>query len=223
MVNFLENCQYTIRVLEFSDMDIIKLCLNQIVTEFKKDLFVAPTVEYIKKIILGYGFSIGIFFNSSIVGMASIVYPKLGKNNLGHYLNFNNDELLSVVQLEHIFINPSYRGHGLAKYLIDFLLTTLVSRHTVLLSTISPQNISSLSFAFKIHQHIIAYSKVYGVDRYIMCRDFSRCTSNSESTSIKISIYDLIGVNKMLNDGYIGVGFESQKNLIKFVKGWQRE
>lgn len=222
MANFLENCQYTIRVLEISDIDIIKLCLNQIVVEFKKDLFVAPTVEYIKKIILGYGFSAGVFLNGSIIGMASIVLPKLGKNNLGHYINFNNDELLSVVQLEHIFINPAYRGHDLAKYLIDFLLITLVSRHKILLSTISPQNISSLSFAFKIHQNIIAYSKVYGFGRYIMCRDFSRCVSNSESTSIKIPIHDLLGVNKMLNSGYIGVGFESQKKIIKFVKGWQR-
>lgn len=205
--------------LTIYDKSKIKLCLETIISELDKELFVTPSIEYIDTIISGYGYSAGVFLENTLVGFASIVFPKLGKHNLGYCLNFKDEDLLSVVQLEHIYLYPEYRGKGLAKRLIFFLLNKINSKYSILLSTISPNNISSLSLAFSIFLKIVGFANIYGVNRYIMYRNLSCNSECSNQISVEIQITKLNEIVNLLNLGYVGISFDYYKNFIRFIKG----
>lgn len=209
---------YKIRILSNGDIKQIKNCL--IIarkTRINENIFIIPTIDYINKIINGYGKSAGVFIADKLIGFASIVFPKKGKHNLGHLLNYNESKLLSVVQLEHIFVLPDYRGNGFAKYLIKYLLNDIDKRFSFLLSTISPQNINSLSVAFKIKQKIIKLVNVYGVSRYLMFANLNESSKGEELGRYFIHYQHIDKINNLLVQGYKGVSFGNTKDTILFL------
>lgn len=212
--------QYLIRKLACDDFREVGTCLEAMASEFSKEIFIVPTIKYIQTIISGYGYTAGVFDKESLIGFASIVFPKLGNHNLGYLLNFNNQSLLSVVQLEHIYLHPEYRGKGIALDLLDHLLAELEPKYKLLISTISPQNISSLSLAFKLHQRIIAFSKVYDVKRFIMlCELPNFQVYKKEEPTIELPTDEIDKIVNLLNLGYEGISFGSNKSTIKFLQG----
>ena len=151
-----------------------------------------------------------------LIGFASIVFPKLGKNNIGHYINMNNETLLSIAQLEHIYILPDFRGNGLAKKLINYLISKIDHKYTILLSTVSPQNVSSLSLAFNINQKIIAFTNIYNVNRFIMYRDLTHNLTYYKNDFVEILTTDIHKIIKILNHGYAGIHFGINKSTLIF-------
>lgn len=219
MASAKDNDRYIVRIADYSDFDQIVKCLNSVVeTLDDSELFVAPSPEYIHTILSGYGKTAGIFTNDRLVGFASIVFPRRGKNNLGHYLGINSETLLSVVQLEHFCVLPTFRGKGLAKKTIDFLLADLPSQYTILLSTVSPKNNQSLSIAFNKKQRIVSFINIYGKDRYVMCCFLKDSADNKYAQRVMVKSINVGKIARLLKLGYIGISFDKTNSSILFVK-----
>lgn len=211
---------YSFRTIYCADIKQIIECLNSVVGTLKhRDLFIAPSQEYIETIIRGYGIMAGAFLGDRLIAFASIVFPHKGKNNLGHLLNFNSEKLLSVVQLEHFCVSPDFQGRGLAKKLIDFLLAELAPQYTILLSTVSPKNQKSLTIAFKERQQIVLFANIYGVDRYLMCRNLMDYSTDMQISELELTVDNIEEIRHALNNGYVGVAFGAAKASILFIKG----
>ena len=219
MTSVKDNDQYIIRIVDYSDFDQIVKCLNSVVeTLDDSEIFVAPSPAYIHTILSGYGKMAGIFTNNHLVGFASIVFPRRGKNNLGHYLGINSETLLTVAQLEHFCVVPAYRGKGLAKKIIDFLLADLPSQYTILLSTVSPKNNQSLSIAFNRRQRIVSFINIYGKDRYVMCCFLKDNTDYKYTQRVMVKSINMGEITRLLKLGYIGISFDKTNSSILFVK-----
>lgn len=215
----LENKTPTIRYLNLDDIDIIESCLTLIVNELDDDsLFISPSIEYIKKIIAGYGRIAGVLEKNQLIGFASIVFPHQGRNNLGHFLGMNKENLLKVVQLEHICIIPLFQNNGYAKKLLNFLLYDVSPQYNIMLSTISPKNIKSLSIAFGIGQRIFHHSTIYGVSRYIMFGDLSLSKWPEIKPIKEVSVLDTENIISLLHNGFVGINFDKTKSYIQFTR-----
>lgn len=209
---------YSIRIIDCNDFNQIIACLKVVVAEIEdREIFIPPSNEYIKAIIAGYGEMAGVFTEDTLVGFASVVFPRKGKNNLGHLLKLDIEKLVSVVQLEHICILNEHRARGLAGKLINFLLARLNTQYTILLSTISPHNIPSLSVAFKRHQRIVALIDIYGTTRYLMYQNLMQNFSSSNNPALEIKASNLTQIAHMLSNGYVGVSFSIDKSSILFI------
>lgn len=207
----------TIRTLTIEDFPIIERCLSTITDSTINDLFITPTSDYIYKILSGYGYTAGAFYDCLFIGFASVVFPKRGKHNIGHLLRFNDEQLLAVAQLEHVYILPEFRAKGIAEQLFNYLLSKLDSQHTILLSTVAPHNTPSLSLAFKIGQRIVSYSVVYGVNRYILCGIYGLHEVNPERMTAEISREEIRKIDLLLKTGFEGVSFGSNKSTLRFI------
>lgn len=203
-------------MLGIEDMQKISLCLNTVTVSTCNELFIAPSLKYIATIISGYGHTAGAFLGHSLIGFASFVYPRRGKNNLGHFFHYSEEELLAVTQLEHICVQPKYRRKGVAEQLIYYLMSRTNYHTSFFFSTVSPQNTPSLSLAFKLGQRIVSYNVIYGVNRFIMCRQISKRDKNCEKALIEISRQDINKISLLLSCGYEGIAFGSQKKTIIF-------
>ena len=198
----------TIKELSPLDIEALQNCLTYAYNEFKtKEVFIQPSLEYVQKIILGYGKSAGIYIDGKLVGFASIVFPGKGKHNLGYLLRFSPDKLMSVVQLEHIYILPQYRGKGFAKKLISFLITSEVTYHETMLCTISPLNKRSLSTAFSLNEIIVSLATIYSAQRFILSLDLSSSQHLYYPEAIELPINNLVLIHHALCIGYVGVSF----------------
>ena len=66
---------YSIRTICQADLEQIIECLNSVVEELEyRDLFIAPSQEYIETIICGYGIMAGAFMGDRLVAIDSIVF-----------------------------------------------------------------------------------------------------------------------------------------------------
>ena len=213
-----------IRTLSLEDIHEISRCLQITVPTLGDDLFVSPSLDYIATIISGYGYTVGAFYENSLVGFASFVFPKKGKNNLGHLLQYDEKKLLAVVQFEHICIVPKFRRLGIAEQLARYLLQHTDPQFTILLSTVSPQNTPSLAFAFKIKQRLISYVEVYGVNRFVMRADLSIQDKDCNQESFEVPREEINQLNQMLQRGYEGVALGSEnKTFILISKAGKNE
>ena len=214
----------TIRTLGLDDIHEIYRCLQITVSTLSNDLFVSPSLDYLVTIISGYGRTVGAFYENSLVGFASFVFPKRGKNNLGHLLQYDEKKLFSVVQFEHIYIVPKFRRLGIAEQLARYLLQHTDPQFTILLSTVSPQNTPSLALAFKIKQRITSYVEVYGVNRFVMRADLSIQERDCEQESFEVPREEINQLNQMLQRGYEGVALGSEnKTFILISKAEKNE
>lgn len=206
----------TIRMLTTEDYPIIEQCLGAITDSLINDLFVVPTSDYIYKIISGYGYTAGAFFDCTFIGFASVVFPRQGKHNIGHLLHFNDEQLLAVAQIEHVYVLPEYRTKGVAEQLFNFLLSKL-DPNTILLSTVAPQNTPSLSLSFKIGQRIVSYSVIYGVNRFIMFGIYGLQEVTPGWSVTEISRNEICMIDLLLQSGYEGISFGLDKSTLRLI------
>lgn len=208
-------CSCTIKELSSLDIEAVQDCLTYAHNEFKtKEVFAQPSLEYVQKIILGYGKSAGIYIDGKLIGFASIVFPGKGKHNLGHFLRFSSEKLMSIVQLEHIYILPPHRGKGFAKKLIIFLITNEVTYHEKMLCTISPLNIRSLSTAFSLNEVIVSLVNIYTAQRFIMSLDLHTSQHSYYPETMELPINNLVLIHHALCIGYVGVSFGSTTSTL---------
>lgn len=213
----------TIRLLNLDDIHQISRCLQIVTSTLSNDLFIPPSSDYIIKIISGYGHTMGAFYEDSLIGFVSFVFPKRGKNNLGHLLHYDEKKLLSVVQMEHICIVPEFRRLGIDERLIRYLMLHIDPQFTILLSTVSPQNTPSLALAFKIKQRIVLHDEIYGVKRFIMCANLSLQEKDNDQKMFVVPRGEINQLNLMLRCGYEGIALGSENKTFILISRQEKE
>lgn len=107
-----------------------------------------------------------------MAGAFDILRPGLEPYNYGYDLGFNQEELLSVVNMDSAAVHPDYRGLGLQRKLIQCAETQLCREGGhILLCTVHPENLYSLRNAQALGYEIMKKLEKYGSVRYLLRKD----------------------------------------------------
>lgn len=110
--------------------------------------------------------------NGRLVGGFDIIYPGLADFNYGRDLDFSEEELLRVVQMDTAAVHPEYRGLGLQKRLMqEAEKRILQDRNRILLCTVHPDNRYSLHNVRNQKYEIVKKKAKYGSVRYFLRKD----------------------------------------------------
>ena len=97
---------------------------------------------------------------------------ELGEENLGKYLNLNEEELTRVAHMEIAMVDEEFRGRGLQKELMKTAEEHLkfLGYHW-LMGTAHPENVYSVNNFRKLGYEIVAKDLKYGgLPRYVFCK-----------------------------------------------------
>lgn len=112
--------------------------------------------------------------NGRLAGIFTILYPGLSSFNYGHDLNFTEEELLRVAQMDTAAVHPDYRGLGIQKLLMETAEQEIrQEKNRILLCTVHPDNRYSLQNVLKQNYTIERKLEKYDSVRYILRKDLT--------------------------------------------------
>ena len=96
-------------------------------------------------------------------GLFFLEIPGLSEHNLGHHVNFSEEELKKVVHMDTAVVLPEHRGHGLQSRLMEFPEKELkAAGYTHLMGTVHPENRYSHRSFEKIGYRVVWSGLKYG-------------------------------------------------------------
>lgn len=123
----------------------------------------------------GFALKVEAYLGGSKYELAGIFIARtseLGEENLGKYLNLNEEELTRVAHMEIAMVDEEVRGKGLQKGLMEVAEEHLkfLGYHW-LMGTAHPENVYSVNNFRKLGYEIVAEDLKYGgLPRYIFCK-----------------------------------------------------
>jgi len=103
-----------------------------------------------------------------------ILHPGLDSYNYGYDLNFDESDLLRVINMDTIAVRSDYRGMGLHKKLLWEAEREIAPQgHRILLCTVHPDNIFSLRNFLEGGYAIERKLQKYGSVRYLLRKDLT--------------------------------------------------
>lgn len=106
-----------------------------------------------------------------IAGVLDILHPGLEEFNYGYDLDFSQEKLMQVVNMDSAAVHPDYRGQGLQRRLLETAEKELRGMgERFLLCTIHPENRFSLNNALKQGYDIQKTLSKYGSVRHVLCK-----------------------------------------------------
>ncbi len=110
--------------------------------------------------------------NGELAGIFDLIRPGLAKHNYGYDLDFTEEELLRVINMDTAAVHPNHRGKGLQGKLIQHVEAYLrqEGKH-ILLCTVHPDNRFSLQNVLKQGYKVQRKLEKYGSVRYILRKD----------------------------------------------------
>ncbi len=101
-----------------------------------------------------------------------LIYPGLDPCNYGYILNYSQEKLGRVVNMDTVAVRSEYRGQGLHFRLMEAAEAELLVKGTwIALCTIHPDNCFSLANALKRGYTIQKKIAKYGSVRYVLRKD----------------------------------------------------
>lgn len=204
----LKQHQYTIRVLDPSDLMAVMELQNLVMGAMEQDCFCVPLSFEEQRVILeGHGETIGLFVDDNLYAACSILNNVKPENNMARELNFSQEELKRVSQLELAIVHPEFRGNKLQQRLAGILAQRVEKRKRskYLFTTVYPFNYPSIQTAISIGLHIAKLCKMYhGWPRYVAYKDFENTIKLDIENSIAISNAAIKEQQELLNKGYRG-------------------
>jgi len=202
---------YNYRHLLINDIEKMKLCRNLVYLNLTdKSMFIQPSDEFLKKILMGYGVSIGAFANDKLIGFASFSSPNDPNLSISEKIGFSFSK---SEQLEHYLVLPEYRNQGIANNMCNLLFNYTKKRY--LFCIISPKNIPSIALCFKYNFKIVKLINLKNnYQRYILFKDMKANIAKQKiigESFYEVPVDDISKIKKMLENGNVGFAFSNNK------------
>jgi len=212
---------YIIRVLNSDDIPQIMDLQNFVISSMENKSFCVPlTLEENYQIINGNGESIGLFVQGKLCAVCSILFPGFREDNMARELDFNNQELLHVAQLELSVVHPDFRGNILQNKLADMLAQRAKKKknYRYLFTTVSPYNYPSIKTVTSMGLNIAKLCKMYYQwDRYVAYKDLANPLELDKSNTIHVPVAFFEKQQELLNSGYYGFSHFKDEEGIKIL------
>lgn len=160
-----------IKKITQDDIKNVVTLQKEIISSLKEKTWFYPACSNELEEIINYtGHAIGLYFDESLIGYATIVY--CSKNDqLSKMYGISNKQKPLAAILDDVAILSRYRGKQYQLLLWNYIALHFCSKTKFLLASIHPDNIASLKNAFYFNMTIISQRKMYNnVPRYILLK-----------------------------------------------------
>lgn len=167
---------FVIRKADIGDIDgIMKLMEEAARNKEHPTWFVADDEGYVREHISGKGFVItAVSEEGEIAGFFLVKEPELSEN-LGTYLDFDNEMLQRVAVMDSAVVGSAWRGNGLqGKMLVKAEELIDRKRFSYLMCTVHPENVYSLGNMQRYGYVVKKTTECYGgLIRHILLKEIS--------------------------------------------------
>lgn len=162
----------TIRKITHNDIKNVTVLQKEIICSLKeKKWFYPASANEIKDIINYTGHVIGLYFNESLIGYATVIYCCRDYQLSKAYEVPNKYAHLTAI-LDDVAILSQYNGKRYQLLLWNYITLFYCSKTKFLLASIHPDNIASLKNAFYFDMTIISQMEMYNnAPRYILLKE----------------------------------------------------
>ena len=171
----------------------------------------ALTTEEFLFILNERGLLVGAFVGDELIGFRALLIPEIDEEHLGWDIGLPPEDLRKVIYQEISVVLPEYRGNRLQQKLAEVIMKELPNLDEVfryICCTVAPMNIPSLKDKFTQAMYIAALKEKYeGLKRYILMKDLENQDVHY-SGHITVKLDDLEKQQQLLNEGYVGIGFQ---------------
>ncbi len=198
--------------LYLEDLPVIEQVQAKVIDSiFEKNSLQALTTEEFLFILNERGLLVGAFVEDELIGFRALLIPEIDDEHLGWDIGLSPEDLRKVIYQEISVVLPEYRGNRLQQKLAEVImkeLPNLEEEFRYICCTVAPMNIPSLKDKFTQSMHIASLKEKYvGLKRYILVKDIEK--PNVHYTKhITVKLDDLEKQRQLLNDGYVGIGFQ---------------
>lgn len=212
---------YVLRVLDKTDlMAVMQLQSNLTAVMEKKELYVPISEEEMRLMFEGDGEALGLFIEDKLYAACSLLFNVAYENNMARELNFSEEELSRVAQLELSLVDLDLRGHKLQYKMASILAERVQKRSQIryLFTTVSPYNYPSIETVTSMGLYIAKLAKMYyDWDRYIVYKDFDQPAKLDSSNAIILSNTAFAEQQELLHNGYRGFSQFRDEDGIKII------
>ncbi len=212
---------YIIRELNNDDILQIMDLQNFILSLMKDKRFCVPLSPVEHRQILGDdGETIGLFIQDKLYAVCSILSPGYREDNMARQLNFSDEELPHVAQLELSLVHPDLRGNNLQYKLADMLARRAKKKknYRYLFTTVSPYNYPSIKTVTSLGLSIVKLCKMYyHWDRYVVYKDTVKPLELDKTNTVHVPVTLFEKQQELLSNGYYGCSQSKDKENIKIM------
>ncbi len=212
---------YTLRVLDKSDLPALLQLQSHLINLMKqKDLYVPIAEEELLALLEGDGEALGFFIGPKMLAACSLLFQVDYENNMARELNFANEDLSRVAQLELSLVDPDLRGHKLQCKMAGILAERLQSQSGIryLFTTVSPYNYPSIETVTSLGLQIAKLGQMYyGWDRYVVYRDFWHPVQLDTNNVVTVLNTAFAQQQELLHQGYRGFSQFKDEDGIKIM------
>lgn len=212
---------YILRVLDKNDITaVMALQSNLIAVMENQELYVPISEEEMLLLLEGDGEALGLFIEDKMYAACSLLFKVEYENNMARELDFSDEELARVAQLELSLVDLDLRGHKLQYKMAGILAERVQKREAprYLFTTVSPFNYPSIETVTALGLHIAKLGKMYyGWDRYVVYRDFVNPIKLDTDHPVIISNTSFAEQQELLKNGYRGFSQFRDKDGIKIM------
>ncbi|TWT24718.1 hypothetical protein [Planomicrobium sp. CPCC 101110] len=213
-----------IKRLSLEDLPIIEHVQETVIESLAEKETLQPlSTEEFLFILNERGVMVGAFAEGQLIGFRALLIPEIDEGHLGYDIGLGEEELSKVIYQEISVVLPEYRGNRLQQTLAEVVmkeLPHLKEEFRYVCCTVAPMNIPSLKDKFSQHMYIKALKNKYNsLDRYIFMKDLKNPPLRyTDYVSAKLN--DLEKQRKLLESGYVGLGFQLVKGFheLQFAK-----
>lgn len=203
---------FSMKRLYLEDLPVIEQVQAKVIESLpEKGSLQALTTEEFLFILNERGLLVGAFVENELIGFRALLIPEIDEEHLGWDIGLPLEQLRKVIYQEISVVLPEYRGNRLQQKLAEVImkeLPTLDEEFRYVCCTVAPMNIPSLKDKFTQVMHIAALKEKYaGLKRYILVKDLKNPIVHY-GDYITVKLDDLEKQKQLLNDGYVGIGFQ---------------
>lgn len=212
---------YVLKVLDKDDLPAVMRLQHNLVTSMEqKELYVPISEAEMLYLLEGSGEALGLFIENKMYAACSLLHKVDYENNMARELDFSEEELTRVAQLELSLVDLDLRGYKLQYKMASILAQRLQKRKEIryLFTTVSPYNYPSIETVTSMGLYIAKLSKMYyGWDRYVVYKDFGQPIRLDKSNVMILPNTAWAEQQELLHNGYRGFSQFQDEEGIKIM------